>query len=110
MTNKNYSNSELFTVANKIRKETGCTRSEAYYKAKSMLENKSTFNLGSAMKGAPVKTKSGKRVKVICRTRGKILCQVYSNVGFYMDAQVKYNEDGTRWSVNNPSDEDLVMA
>jgi hypothetical protein len=73
------------------------------------MENKN-FNLESALKGANVQTKSGKKVKVICRTRGKILCMVYSNVGFYMNSQVKYNEDGTRWSPNTPSDEDLVMA
>lgn len=73
------------------------------------MENKN-FNLESALKGANVQTKSGKKVKVICRTRGKILCMVYSNVGFYMNSQVKYNEDGTRWSSKTPSDEDLVMA
>ena len=73
------------------------------------MENKN-FNLESVLKGANVQTKSGKKVKVICRTRGKILCMVYSNVGFYMNSQVKYNEDGTRWSPNTPSDEDLIMA
>lgn len=73
------------------------------------MENKN-FNLESALKGANVQTKSGKKVKVICRTRGKILCMVYSNVGFYMNSQIKYNEDGTRWSPNTPSDEDLIMA
>jgi len=73
------------------------------------MENKN-FNLESALKGANVQTKSGKKVKVICKTRGKILCMVYSNVGFYMNSQVKYNEDGTRWSPNTPSDEDLIMA
>ena len=36
---KNYTKSELFTLANKIRKETGCTQSEAYHKAKAQLEN-----------------------------------------------------------------------
>ena len=36
---KNYTKSELFTLANKIRKETKCTQSEAYYKAKAQLEN-----------------------------------------------------------------------
>ena len=110
MTNKNYSNSELFTIANKIRKETGCSRSEAYYKAKDFLENKSSFDLNAALHGAKVKTKSGKKVKVICKTRGKILCMVYSNVGPHLNAQVKYNEDGSRWTPNHPSDEDLVMA
>lgn len=109
MTNKNYSNSELFTVANKIRKETGCSRSEAYYKAKDLLENKPTFDLNAALRGAKVKTKSGKTVKVICKTRGKILCQVFSNAGSYMDQQIKYNENGSRYD-NYPSNEDLIMA
>lgn len=36
---KNYTKSELFTLANKIRKETGCNQSEAYHKAKAQLEN-----------------------------------------------------------------------
>ena len=39
-TGKNYTNSELFTLANKIRRETGCTKSEAYQQAKTKLENK----------------------------------------------------------------------
>ena len=58
MEKRNYSNSELFTVANNIRKETGCSRSEAYYKAKDYLENKNTFNAEKALKGAKVMTKS----------------------------------------------------
>lgn len=107
---KNYSNSELFTLANQIRKNTGCSKSEAYYKAKDKLENKSIFDIEAAFNGAKVRTKSGKRVKVICRTRGKILCYVYSNVGSYLDAQIKYNEDGTRWNPNYPSNEDLIIA
>ena len=111
MTQKSYSNSELFTVANKIRRETGCSKSEAYYKAKESLENKNVFNVEKALKrGANVMTKSGKKVKVICITRDKILCQVYSNVAFYYDTQVKYNLDGSRWSKNCPSDEDLIMS
>lgn len=110
MTQKSYSNSELFTVANKIRRETGCSKSEAYYKAKEQLENKNTFNVERALKGEKVMTKSGKKVKVICITRDKILCQVYSNVAFYYDTQVKYNLDGSRWSPNQPSDEDLIMS
>lgn len=35
---KNYTNSELFTLANKIRRESGCSKSEAYHKAKAILE------------------------------------------------------------------------
>ena len=68
------------------------------------------FNLEAALNGANVQTKSGKKVKVICKTRGKIFCTVYSNVASYMNNQVKYNEDGSRWSKDNPSNEDLVMV
>ena len=109
---KSYTNSELFTFANKIRRESGCTKSEAYHKAKEQLEKKNdkTFDLAKALKGADVKTKSGKRAKVICETRGKILVQVYSNLGFYLDQQIKYNLDGSRWSPRNPDIEDLEMA
>ena len=39
MTTKTYTNSELFTLANQIRRSTGCSKSEAYYKAKTQLEN-----------------------------------------------------------------------
>ena len=72
--------------------------------------NQKNFNLEVALKGVSVKTKSGKKVKVICKTRGKIFCMVYSNAGSHMNSYVKYNEDGSRWSPNSPSDEDLVMA
>lgn len=110
MEKRNYSNSELFTVANNIRKETGCSRSEAYYKAKDYLENKNTFNAEKALKGAKVMTKSGKTVKVICETRGKLLVKVYSKVASYLDREIKYNMDGSRWSPNVPDPDDLVMA
>ena len=43
---KNYTKSELFTLANKIRKETGCTQSEAYHKAKAQLETPKKSNRG----------------------------------------------------------------
>lgn len=43
---KNYTKSELFTLANKIRKEMGCTQSEAYHKAKAQLENPKKSNRG----------------------------------------------------------------
>lgn len=39
---KNYTNSELFTLANKIRRESGCSKSEAYHKAKMQLETPKT--------------------------------------------------------------------
>lgn len=110
---KSYTQSELFTLANKIRKEKGVSQKEAYQMAKYQLEtpvDPKKFNLQKAMSGAEIRTRSGKRAKVICFTRGKILVQIYSNVGFYMNTQVKYNIDGSRWSSNHPDDEDLVMA
>ena len=36
---KNYTNSDLFKLANEIRKSTGCSKSEAYHRAKAELEN-----------------------------------------------------------------------
>ena len=69
MTQKNYSNSELFTVANKIRKETGCSKKEAFAKAKMELESK-------VAKKAEKKTSAGKRgmqVKITAKTKEKIL-------------------------------------
>lgn len=74
------------------------------------MTNKKSFNLVEALKGAKVKTKNGNNVKVICETRGKILCQVTSNAGYIYNRQVKYNTDGTRWSPKYPCNEDLVMA
>lgn len=69
-----------------------------------------TFNLQEALKRAPVQTKAGNKALVICQTRGKILVKVYSKLASYLDKEVKYNLDGTRWSPKNPSDEDLIMA
>ena len=69
----------------------------------------SVFNLQAALNGANVKTKGGQKARVICQTRDKILVQVYSNICSYKNYQAKYNLDGTRWSANNPSNDDLVM-
>lgn len=107
--------SELFTLANKIRKETGCSQSEAYHKAKAQLENpvedSKKFSLIKALNGGKVKTKSGKNAKVICKTNdGKLLVMVYSNCASYMDRQVKYCMNGSRWSPNHDDQEDLIMA
>ncbi len=44
---KKYTNSELFTLANKIRRETGCNQSEAYHKAKAQLENPKVMPVAS---------------------------------------------------------------
>jgi len=109
---KSYTQSELFKLANQIRKEKNVSQKEAYAMAKTQLEAKSdkTFNLSKALSGANVKTKSGKKCKVICVTRDKILVQVYSNIGVYSDRQVKYNLDGSRWSSKYSCDEDLEMA
>ena len=38
MENKSYTKSELFTLANQIHRETKCTMSEAYHRAKNKLE------------------------------------------------------------------------
>lgn len=70
----------------------------------------SNFNLQAALNGANVITKGGQKARVICQTRDKILVQVYSNICSYKNYQAKYNLDGSRWSPNNPSNDDLVMA
>lgn len=73
------------------------------------MENK--FNLVAALNGSNVMTKSGKKVKVICKTNGnKLYCFVKSNISSLHDKYVKYNMDGSRWSPNQPDNEDLVIA
>ena len=72
MTQKNYSNSELFTVANKIRKETGCSKKEAFAKAKMKLESKIE------------KKSSGRRgmqVKITSKVKEKIMSKYNLSVG-----------------------------
>ena len=69
------------------------------------------FNLVKALNGSNVKTKSGKKVKIICQIGGnKLYCFVKSNISSMYDKYVKYNMDGSRWSPNNPCDEDLIMS
>jgi len=69
------------------------------------------FNLTEAFNKGNVMTKSGKKVKVICKTNGnKLYCLVKSNISPMYDKYVKYNMDGSRWSSNQPNDEDLIMA
>lgn len=58
MEKKNYTNSELFTLANQIRRETKCTKSEAYHQAKHKLE----------MRGTNKEKKSGRNAK-ICQVK-----------------------------------------
>ena len=111
---KTYTNSELFKLANEIKRSTGCTKKESFAKAKAQLENpvilSNFFDLTKAFNDSSIKTKSGKKAKIICETRGKILVHIYSNIGPGFDRQVKYNLDGSRWSKNSPCDEDLIMA
>lgn len=58
---KNYTNSELFTLANKIRRNTGCSKSEAYQQAKSQLENPKKVS------------RNGASVKITEKTSARIL-------------------------------------
>lgn len=111
MTNKTYTNSELFSLVNKIFREQGCTRSEAYKIAKNQLEstNSKKFDLAKALSGAKVMTKSGKTAKVICKTGNKILVAITYKIS-YLSREIKYNLDGSRWSPNYADEEDLVMA
>ena len=52
---RNYTNSELFTLANKIRRKSGCSKSEAYQKAKTQLENSNKSNRGRKVKYTGIK-------------------------------------------------------
>lgn len=104
-------NSELFKLANKIRRETGCSKSEAYYKAKAELENPNKFNLMRALNGSKIMTRSGKKAKIICSLpNNKIFVRIFSNISSINDTTVKYNIDGSRWSPNSPNPEDLIMG
>lgn len=109
-------NSDLFKLANQIRKETGCSKSEAYYKAKDKLENHvnediKKFNLMRALNGSKIMTKSGKKAKIICSLPNhKLFVRIFSNISSINDTTTKYNIDGSRWSSNYPSDEDLIMG
>lgn len=71
--------------------------------------NYKKFNLQEALKGKPVVTRDGKKAKVICETRGKILVHIKSNKASYMDMTIKMNLDGSRFS-NLIHNLDLMMA
>ena len=67
------------------------------------------FDLSAALKGAKVVTRSGKNARVITKTfDGKVLVAIISRYG--EDRMVKYNIDGSRWSSNTISPDDLMMA
>lgn len=73
------------------------------------MEN-NNFNLMRALNGANIKTRSGKKAKVICKVgNNKILVKVYSNISSMYDTTVKYNLDGSRWSPKHEDFEDLIM-
>lgn len=67
------------------------------------------FDLAAALKGAKVVTRSGNNVRVITKTfDGKVLVAIMSRYG--EDRMIKYNLDGSRWSSNCVSPDDLMMA
>ena len=67
------------------------------------------FNAKEALsKTKKVMTKSGKKVTVICETRGELYCFVKGYTGPYYDSYVKYQMNGQRYK-NSESEEDLVM-
>ncbi len=68
------------------------------------------FNLEEAMKNkTKVVTRDGKKAKVICVTRDKILVTVFGKVS-YEDRQYKFNLDGTRYGNNLVHNLDLMLA
>lgn len=75
-----------------------------------MNNNYMPFDLTKAMqKGTKVVTRDGKRAKVICETRGKLLVVVYGKIS-YEDRQYKYNLDGSRFSSNLIHNLDLMIT
>lgn len=75
-----------------------------------MNNNYMAFDLAKAMKkGTKVVTRDGKRAKVICETRGKLLVVVYGKVSCE-DHQYKYNLDGSRFSSSLIHNLDLMIA
>jgi hypothetical protein len=67
------------------------------------------FDLTAALKGAKVVTRSGNNVRVITKTfDGKLLVSVMPRYG--EERMIKYNLDGSRWSPNCVSPDDLMMA
>ena len=67
------------------------------------------FNAKDALSRAKkVMTKSGKKVTVICETRGELYCFVKGYTGSHYDSYVKYQMNGQRYK-NSESNEDLVM-
>lgn len=67
------------------------------------------FDLVAALKGAKVVTRAGANVRVITKTfDGKVLASVSARYG--EDRMIKYNLDGSRWSANCVSPDDLMMA
>lgn len=71
--------------------------------------NYKPFNLEDALNGKPVVTRDGKKVKVVCKTKDKILVHIYNKIS-YMDMNVKMNLDGSRFSPNLTHNLDLMMA
>ena len=72
--------------------------------------NYKPFNLTEAMKkGTKVVTRDGKRARVICETRGKLLVVVYGKVT-WENRQYKYNLDGSRYSFNFIHNLDLMIT
>lgn len=75
-----------------------------------MNNNYKEFNLTEALKGKPVVTRDGKKAKVVCETRGKILVYISNPRASYMDMTIKMNLDGSRFSKNLIHNLDLMMA
>lgn len=73
-----------------------------------MNNNFKAFNLEEALKkNAKVVTRDGKKVKVVCETRGQILVTVYDRFGFGVN--YKYNLDGSKYN-NLIHNLDLMLA
>ena len=65
---KTYTNSELFTLANSIRRSTNCSKEEAFAKAKAQLETPKAEKKVSASRG-----KKGSAIEVTANIKQKMM-------------------------------------
>lgn len=95
---KNYTQSELFKLANQIRKSTGCSQKEAYHKAKNQLENPTVETEKKTRKGGF--NKKVNQVRVTDKTKKHALEKYNLTVGQTFSS-VKSVADHMKVSVQN---------
>lgn len=75
------------------------------------IENNSMkeFNLDEALNGAKVCTRDGRKITIICITRGKVYAKVHGSLT-YMDQSIKFNLDGSHYGPTVCDNLDLMMV